>query len=115
LANSCGTLAKSCGADMNQLFTDLCAVKALIVAGWGQGECRDRTHLCPVDAIWQIAGRSGPRTDALQNAMYAELARTTGDLRIGFVDWNDAPERTKADVIDLIQRAANRAGGGDVA
>jgi hypothetical protein len=45
--------------------------------------------------------------------MPSELKRTTGDLRIGFVDWNDAPERTKADVIDLIQRAANRAGGGD--
>lgn len=98
---------------MNQLFTDLCAVKALILAGWGQGRGRDKTHLCPIDAMSRVASNRGPRADALNQALYDELERTTGKL-VGFVHWNDAPERTQADVIDLIQRAANRAGGGDV-
>jgi hypothetical protein len=101
---------------MNQLYLDLCKVKALLVAGWGQGNGRDETHLCPVDAIWQlyreVPGPTKARATAVQNALYEELHRTVAPRQMGFVDWNDHPSRTKAEVIDLVQRAADRAASG---
>lgn len=93
---------------MNQLYLDLCKVKALLVAGWGQGSGRDETHLCPLDAVWNCI--DSPRRSKVISALYCELARTTGRNKL-ISAWNDDPARTKAEVIDLVQRAANRAGG----
>jgi hypothetical protein len=92
---------------MNQLYTDLCKVKALLVAGWGQDVGRDDTRLCPIDALGLIMGDQN-RLD-VSKALYDELERTVGNDLIGLVDWNDDPSRTKAEVIDLVQRAADRA------
>src|SRR5215211_1450887 len=94
---------------MNQLYKDLCTIKALIVAGWGQAKNRDKTHLCPIDALCRIVDDS--RQLAVSRALYDELVATVGDdtVGLGMVEWNDAPDRTKAEVVALIQRAADRA------
>lgn len=97
---------------MNPLYLNLCKVKALILAGWGQGRGRDETHLCPLDALFCMAQTCQLKdVEALRNALYDELQRTTGEPYQGFVDWNDHPSRTKQEVLDLIQRAADRAAG----
>jgi hypothetical protein len=95
---------------MNQLFLDLCKVKALLIEGWAQGEtAREPGRTCLFSAVGvpSLGRPSGP----LHNAIYDEL-NSIGWFS-GMVEFNDAPGRTKQEVIDLVQRAANRAGGAD--
>jgi hypothetical protein len=88
---------------MNQLYLDLCKVKALLVAGWGQGEAiQEPGKTC----LFRACERVNPNNKPLKTAIYDELARL-GWLD-GMVDWNDHAARTKAEVIGLVQRAANR-------
>lgn len=90
---------------MNQLYLDLCKVKALLVAGWAQGEAlREPGKTC----LFRACERVNQNGKLLKNAIYEELESQFG-WTDGMVDWNDHPNRTKAEVIDLVQRAANRA------
>lgn len=90
---------------MNQLYLDLCKVKALLVAGWGQGEeLHEPGRIC----LFQACERVNQNSKPLKTAIYDELEGRFGWTH-GMVEWNDDPARTKAEVIDLVQRVANRA------
>lgn len=93
---------------MNQLYKNLCRVKALLVDGWGQ----DGHGLCLHDAAHVAFKHEGPERKAVYDALYDEVKLMGASF---IVEWNDAPGRTKAEVVDLVQRAANRAAGGNAA
>jgi hypothetical protein len=108
---------------MNQLFLDLCKVKALLIDGWAQGKTvfepgrtclyRAVTSVEPYQQLPRPPVRHRPARmrSPLYNAIYDEL-NSIGWFN-GMIEFNDAPGRTKQEVIDLVQRAANRAGGAD--
>jgi hypothetical protein len=95
---------------MNQLFLDLCKVKALLIEGWAQGETiREPGRTCLFRAAEAVRPWASSRP--LHDAIYDEL--NSIGWHNGMVEFNDTPGRTKQEVIDLVQRAANRAGGAD--
>jgi hypothetical protein len=114
---------------MNQLFTDLCAVKALVIEGgiaqgiYAQAGTNCRCHIvkaCGYDPEC-FNTTTAFEEDARVIAVCEALAQAVPPIDRGYAPtaveqlfhWNDKHYRTKADVIDLVQRAANRAGGGD--
>lgn len=113
---------------MNQLYLDLCKVKALLVAGEyargayqlrRDGACRCITgHIvtaCGYDAFQFNTNvfYNDQRVKDCVSALVAEAGLEPESYEVNALfDWNDHPARTKQEVIDLVQRAANRAGGG---
>jgi hypothetical protein len=68
---------------------------------WGQGFYRRRDgRLCAADAIWLIEGRRWD--DAFR--FFTEFVGPVGT-------WNDAPERTQAEVVAKLREAAVKARG----
>jgi hypothetical protein len=85
---------------MTQLKNDLMAARALVERGWCQGISHDNTgsvdKYCVLGAIDQAS--SGDSSEA----KFA-LRKVVGGIYLA--DWNDAPERTKADVLAAFDRA----------
>lgn len=87
----------------------LIEARALVEKGWCQGyQAKDETgacvshesakarSFCAYGACWRAEGTvSGPASMALRRAF--------GSLGVG--TWNDAPDRTQADVLALFDRA----------
>jgi hypothetical protein len=117
---------------MNQLYLDLCKVKALLVAadGIAKGEYWDFEHgygcttgfvglACSPEPSRLLKQQYSfdhacgtPRGLACIAALAEEAGISSNHTLQAFsrlIAWNDAPERTKAEVIDLVQRAADRA------
>jgi hypothetical protein len=68
--------------------------------GWCQGNLKNRQgNFCIVGAHLELSWRRR----AVSNQAFAALKRRLGD---NISLWNDAPGRTKEEVIELIRRAA---------
>ena len=77
------------------------AIDVIDERGWSQG--RDVSGLCLVEAVWVAARSDEERRDALD-----ALGRATrpSTRRLSFLHgWNDAPGRTKEDVLTLLKFA----------
>jgi hypothetical protein len=118
---------------MNQLFQDLAQTKALLLAnkcGIVQGELYNAVGFCIDGAIAQATGydlkikpeqlaynylRDNPRARACVVACYHELPgswQTPAHLMYPYealYGWHDEPGRTLPEVLDLVQRAADKA------
>ena len=94
------------------------AAALLEARGWCRGELfRANGETCLAGAILRVADRDLPPAMAANaaNAMAqcrAILRRRLGlapDIRVSLSEWNDAPERTMADVVALLRDAAEAA------
>lgn len=73
---------------------------------WIQGEADDgKGRYCMLGAI----NASGPRVQDQCKLMAVDIMRLTLQTTMGIVRWNDAPERTHAEVVDAFDRAIARA------
>lgn len=106
-----------------QVIAALDSIHALVAAGWCQGhyaidssglECDSRSpravRFC-LDGAAQCVTRLGPTSWPL----YGEVGRALRDTLwakqpewSGYVTWNDAPERTKGEVLALVVATKNR-------
>lgn len=88
--------------NMKELLTN---ARDLIEKGWTQGTLVKRgcycamgavlyADLCEDDKFWRT------------NEAISRLSTAAGlDVESGIVDWNDAPERTQAEVLEVFDRA----------
>lgn len=107
---------------MNQLYLDLCKTKALAIDGGGlvktvyydvpTGCCCITGYVFKACTGKAMFIQQDPRADACFKAL-AEAGNIHSSRphfdHYGLIPWNDAPERTFQEVIDLIDRAAQRA------
>jgi len=85
-----GTLENSKGA--------VCAYGALNTALFGQADITSRE--------WDVIHQNSPEQMILETQCTTALLDETDDLLIS--TWNDEPDRTKEQVIDLFKRAAEK-------
>lgn len=86
--------------------------RALIEKGWCQTTYSDGDGFCPVGAINQVIhgnAENDETTAAWANAVLALEGAIGRDAYIGLPNWNDAPERTQAEVIEAFRKAAELA------
>ncbi len=75
--------------------------------GWYQGEWFDHDRRASAEgAIFTMAAGAAGGKAMVGRAALAVLGQECGG---DVVRWNDAPERTKAEVIEVMRRAARRA------
>lgn len=86
---------------MSETLKILSGAKELLVnRGWIQGNFASECGYCAIGAINRsVAGDTGPAFRALANA--AGIGCSWAEIGA----WNDADERTKADVLDAFDRA----------
>lgn len=95
------------------------AARELVARGWNQGSYAvdaegrrtawggdDAVAWCAVGATHRSAGRSGPILPAI-TALRAAVGLPPD---VTLPEWNDAPERTQAEVLAALDRAANPEG-----
>lgn len=105
---------------MTQLADDLAKARELVAAGWCQGNTAINATGAPVNAsspeVARVCAmgamdRAGDwandpkRTSAMAEALYGVLNNDS------IVDWNDAPERTQAEVLAAFDKAIAAARG----
>jgi hypothetical protein len=95
---------------IEQTARDLEAALALIPEGkWGKGLPMSRSPhcLCTLEAIELVVDEDFNRYIAAREALFPIIGESA------VIDWNDAPERTHAEVVEAFQKAiaAERAKG----
>ncbi len=91
----------------HQLIADLEAARALIDTPekWHQGSLRDYTAN-GVAFRWCAVGACRQVTESFEIARYIAAKRALSHILGGTVwEWNDAPERTHAEVLELFDKA----------
>lgn len=104
---------------MTQLLDDLRAARELVAAGWCQGESAlgkrgnivsifddHAVAFCASGACERAASRRDEMTEHSERLHFALLAVIQVD---DVAEWNDAPERTQADVVAAFTAAIQRA------
>ena len=87
------------------------AVALSVASGWGKGRLLDNGEpSCLYGHINELGPPYGPDFNARQLARYALLRAVAGSSDADEADpillWNDAPQRTQDDVIELCHRVA---------
>lgn len=94
-----------------QIAQKLEEAMALIEKGWTQHELSSPSgEVCLLGAVCAVLGKSPHDLDAAIPAqpLMRALKKATG-FRGYLGDWNDAPERTQAEVIEAFKKAAELA------
>lgn len=80
------------------------AAAHLNLYGWCQNQLKDGLSACLVGAVYAAVGDMMP-SDEIQAELNRRVRLSIGRENIGA--WNDVPGRTKEEVIDALNRAAD--------
>jgi hypothetical protein len=86
---------------MSAVAEKLREARALIERGWCQGHTRSNGSFCAWGALREAAFLSPVYWNATETFQRA----VPPTQRIGIADWNDAPERTQAEVLAAFGKA----------
>ncbi len=96
----------------NDVAETLDKARALIEAGWAQHHYEINGCYCALGAIEAAAGRDWRQAAEVVAPLAAAIGRPAGDGDREIGGWNDAPERTQAEVIQAFKEAAALARAG---
>jgi hypothetical protein len=94
-----------------QIAAKLDEARALIEKGWCQGSFYQNGCRCAYGAMLSTVKGERLRFDLLDGMRGQMAAVIDGPI----FDWNDAPERTQAEVIEAFRKAAELARSGETA
>lgn len=100
-------------APVSPVADKLDAAAALIGRGWCQHALEHKGNVCALGALNE-ALTGHPYRLALGHAAYGALKMAAG-IEFDIAGWNNAPERTQAEVIAAFRKAADMVRAGEIA
>lgn len=94
---------------MNEVVTALKEARGLVSAGWTQRAFCNEQGVCTVGAVNRSRTALDRRSE-FKDELFALLGKAAGIDKDYLIIWNDAPDRTQAEVLALFDKAIELAG-----